>query len=528
MSIQLGMAVLIYVIADLVLVKGKESDKELKWTVAMYITLLFIVYPIAFSPTEGYFNIGDFKLKFFVVFTPGFLISTAILLIKNNIWGKDRPVLSLLDKAVLFFCLFSFVSFLLSGNFYKSFVGAEEWKTGLLFQLVLAAIYFFVSRFGEADRLLLRAMLLVGCFVFLIGILQRFSVNVFGLYNDVDPLGQIRFLSTIGQATWYSSYLCLVFPLGIYLFSAADVLLDKVLSTAFLVLASMSLVTQNSDSAYAAMFVILVAMTGVYLYKGDGCVRLGVAYCLMAVSVIVIGLMERGLADRFHKIDSLSVWVAQGPLPFAGIVLGLALIILGRRGGREVSRRLAKWFCVAVLLSVVVAGAFLLTGRGISSSAPETQEIGDILADYDNFDDSWGNSRGLIWKRTLELHSELPIWRKLLGIGPGMFGTYMDERTELVLDNAHNEWWTMLIEGGLFAGVAYLAIFVLAAREGIKGATGEEGASEKDAFLLTALAASIVGYVAHGMFCYQQTFTTPMVFVLIGLLVNICRKHKLL
>ena len=96
-----------------------------------------------------------------------------------------------------------------------------------------------------------------------------------------------------------------------------------------------------------------------------------------------------------------------------------------------------------------------------------------------------------------------------------MMSAHMEKYTELVLDNAHNEWLTVFIEGGVFAGLSYFLIFVLSIVRCIRSSFLQKDDNQR--LLLIALAASVAGYVGHGMFCYQQFLTTPMVFVLIGL-----------
>lgn len=66
-------------------------------------------------------------------------------------------------------------------------------------------------------------MILYGFFAgsgitFILGILNRFGVDPLGMYKGISSSYQILFLSTIGQATWYSSYVCTVFAIGLCIF----------------------------------------------------------------------------------------------------------------------------------------------------------------------------------------------------------------------------------------------------------------------------------------------------------------------
>ena len=120
------------------------------------------------------------------------------------------------------------------------------------------------------------------------------------------------------------------------------------------------------------------------------------------------------------------------------------------------------------------------------------------------------------------MYHDLPVWRKIIGIGPGMFSHYLGRYTELELDNAHNEWLTVFIESGIGAGLAYLAIFVVSIVDSARAAV--RSMDQEKALYLIALSAAVIGYVGHGVFCYQQALTTPMIFVLMGMASNVKEK----
>lgn len=127
---------------------------------------------------------------------------------------------------------------------------------------------------------------------------------------------------------------------------------------------------------------------------------------------------------------------------------------------------------------------------------------------YYTFDRDWGNGRGLIWYRTFQMYKDLPLINKLLGIGIGTFYQRISPYTDLVLANAHNEWLTAFVEMGIFGACAYLAVFITAMVTVIKRQ------SRHEAYLIIA---TILAYMVHGLFCYQQCISTPMMVVLIGI-----------
>ena len=50
---------------------------------------------------------------------------------------------------------------------------------------------------------------------------------------------------------------------------------------------------------------------------------------------------------------------------------------------------------------------------------PSLGRLDDVLI----FNDNWGTYRGTAWRITVESWLAQPVWRKLLGVGPGMMHT---------------------------------------------------------------------------------------------------------
>ena len=100
-------------------------------------------------------------------------------------------------------------------------LGFELSSMGLAAQFLFIAVYFITSRLFDTDELktLLYVALAASAIVFAIGILQRFGLDVFDLYHG---LKNKLFISTIGQHTFFSSYLVLFFMLGVYALWSAE------------------------------------------------------------------------------------------------------------------------------------------------------------------------------------------------------------------------------------------------------------------------------------------------------------------
>ena len=500
-----------------VFLKRKDSHDRIYALNYMYLVLLFSLYPLVFSPIQGYQNMGAFKARIWAVITIALIVYEVVYAVALRIMRQDAVknsfagVISQIknsppDIAMIAYVLLATVSFAMAKDKVTALSGAYGWFTGLLFQYAIVAVYFSVSRFGRPDKKLINIILVSAMIVFAIGILHRFTVDPIGIYRLLQEEEYIRFLSTIGQATWYSSYLCLVFPLGLHIFLFTKEDSEKKLSGAFLVISAMTLVTQNSDTAYGAFFVIIVCYLILAFLRGEACTgvlkSLGMAVLLMSVGIIFMGLLERLFADRLVSIDELSIRIAQGIVPLAGIAAGIIMMLLDEakaavKRGAVAGMGLAICAAGVMLIFRYAADAYLILGK------------------------DWGNGRGLIWMRTIQMFRDQPLINKIFGIGPGMFYEKVSDYTELILANAHNEWLTAVVELGIAGGLVYLGIFVLAIAEACKSIISGRTDAEENEFGLNhydfVIIAMTLGYIVHGFFNYQQCISTPMYFALLAL-----------
>ena len=129
--------------------------------------------------------------------------------------------LSNLDVAMLCYLAAIFVSWLFSVDRAAAWTGTDGWSMGLRTQALLVLMYFLVSRYLIWWKGLLAVHMLASGGVFLLGILHRFSIDPLGMYQGLDESWQLLFLSTIGQASWYSGYVCVALTAGAAVFFIA-------------------------------------------------------------------------------------------------------------------------------------------------------------------------------------------------------------------------------------------------------------------------------------------------------------------
>lgn len=505
MVIRLLVAVIALLFIVYVLLREKPHDKQLCITSYWYVALLFSLYPLVFSPIQGYYAMGIFKFRIWAAVTACLILYSLFIFISGK---RTFSISSKLDIAMIVFASLVTISFLLSGNKLSSLTGFSGWYTGLLFLYGLVLVYFIISRNATIDNRFIWIIEISAIIIFAIGTLHRFYIDPIGIMKTLSPNECIRFLSTIGQATWYSSYLCLVFPVGLYAFISFDDKRNMIVSTIFLVTSACTLVTQNSDSAYISMFVIIVSFLVYAMYKGSKYLKkLGISFMIMSASIMLIGLIERFGLISMVALDALSINLSTGIIPAIGVVTGLILVFLNVDSKIYEKLHSKLPIICATTLIIFIAIAIIVGIKLISISANDV---------YFEASKDWGNGRGLIWLRTLQMYKDLPLVNKLFGIGPGCFNDHISNYTELILANAHNEWLTAMVEYGIIGVFSYLVIFIISLIEGIK-MMKKEAHADFSINMGIIVFACVLGYIIHNAFNYQQCISTPMIITLIGI-----------
>ncbi|MCR5507557.1 MAG: O-antigen ligase family protein [Lachnospiraceae bacterium] len=521
--------------------------------VSTYCCILFFAMPLIYH--NRYYDIGSFKYTMFMYITVSFLLFSTVmsfiyfvvLIVKKHINAESvREFLlsfSVIDLFVLAFVIASMLSFILSPNrtaeFPRFFLltgrapdhiinlpweGYKDWNMGLRSQLMFAAVYFLVSRlFLKSWKWdLIFVMLTSGAAVFLFGILHRFHIDPLGLYEGLSEYYMLKFLSTLGQSTWYSSYMVLIIPVGMvfFLYSSGKSHLKKAVLGIFNALSAATFVTQNSDSAYLAFLSSVVIMFAVSFNDNERFLNFLDLIIIMLSSIKFIGILQICFPQKASALDSLSFFMSKS----AATWILLILIVIFRIW---ISRRMdggLKIHDFSKVRNVIIAAVIICIPLGVIAGCLNTAGLIPFEpvknAEYLNFNDRWGNNRGYTWRNTVELMGE-DTWRSmaLTGPGPDCYPTvaYATEprASELlsfwageVVVCCHNEWLNMLFNEGILGFIAYLGIFVSSFIIFIK--------KTEDPLMICA-AAAVLAYFLHNFFCYQQILCTPIIFCIIAL-----------
>lgn len=494
----------------------------------LYLCFMLGVFPLLYK--YQYAGMGDYKYSVFTraaeIFIFVILLFAGVYLLKEN--TRTKITFTILDKAVLCYFAFTSVSFAISPFRQELFAGSDGWNMGYLSQLLFVCIYFCVSRCFKWKTWLLGLFMLSSGIVFGVGFLHRFDVDILNIYGDLELEHKVQFLSTMGQSSWYSSFLCVAFPIGLYLFFAAEKRSWRVAGGIYTFIAMCSLVTQNTDSAFLSLFAVVFVLFYLSFDEKKERVRLLETGMLISGSFTFVGVVQRIFADRMIPLDKLSLFVSQsGVMPVLFIVFSLLFFFYGKMGKEgEISR---KWFAaVSGCFLAGVAGTIVFivfNSTGFLNTHFGYQNVDNYLL----FSDQWGNGRGFAWRYSIDLFRELSFLQKWIGVGPdgysffaGSVPALSDKMVNfwgnLVLTNSHNEYLTKLINGGILGLSAYVCMLGSAVYLFIRERKKHE--------FLPAFALCTAAYAVHNIFCYEQVCCSPFFYILLGMGESLLKNYK--
>lgn len=521
------------------------ADYLLSTLTIIYVFCMLVIYPL--YNHNKYYDMGDSKYTFFKYVSLSFLALLLVALVlwvvgyKNqNNYKEMLKKCSYADWAVVAFGVISGLSYL--GSQYKDTAlwGYTGWYMGIMSQLIFVLTYFFVSRFCNYSPVTIGSAIGTAMMVYMIGILQRFSIDIFNMYEDLGPEYIEKFISTLGQTTWYTSYTMLVLPLGMYFYWRSEKMWIRIVSAIFTALGFAMICTTNSDSAYIAIVVILMVFFWYSLEENELFIRFWQMVLIGLASFRIVGILQtlfpESQIEHVAETEAITEFIVHSP-----IMLGLLIVVLGinifawvvykknddkdsnGKKGVDANNKTKSVTQLKFLRYVMLGGAaltlltvflmiLLVTNHQLSPDSPLNG------VDFFNFVDAWGNHRGFNWRMAWTAFSHASFKDLLIGVGPDCFAnamnTYCAEEvyvywSGMQLACAHNEYLNMLVTEGLLGVVSYLAIFVLLFLR-----MGKYASKNK---LVVPYMAAIVAYVGHNFFCYQQCITTATIFVLMGI-----------
>ena len=493
----------------------KNYKEGLQYWTMLYFACMFLAFPLYFQ--NNYINILEAKTLFFKLATYIYLVgSGAVLWLISIIRVEEDRKLKIKQKTKkakksykmqnqdIWVCAFGvavLLATILSGNFKNAWYSPDGKLFGTEIILLCCGLYFVVKK-GIVKSKVTDWAIGIGCgLVFALTILNRYGIDPLHMYSNLVAEQKSLYVSTIGNINIVSAYICVFIPVfcGAFLIGRRCGLLYC--------LALMAGVSTNSDSFFLGCGCAMILFLWVAMENHEKMLRYIWICILSAGSVLGLKWMNH-LINYNCKWKIIQIYLLEKINWYFILVVLLVVLLIIRKYGEQLPWKQIRKGVFALIACVTMVFVIYVIWLNLgNANAGNSMLI---------FGDSWGTNRGYVWKRTVSLFKELPLYQKLFGVGPGgfkeFFAVYNAERVKgslLPFVDPHNEILFYLSSTGLIGAITYIGMFVSMIRKCLMKR------DEKTMILL----AVFVAWIAQGMVNTPLVFTTPFLFMFFGCVV---------
>ncbi len=480
---------------------NRTSAGELVCTA--YLCLLGVALPLAVH--DAYFDITRAKAVVFWALSALLLLAWALRALTTR---GERPCPLRPDPPAALFAVFVITHILSTLLFHSSsdaMLAPDNRFQGVLSFALYLPVFLILRRGGRLSPLVRFALLLGSSAAALLGVLDVFDLSVLPL-RAVSPAIELpRFLSTVGNISFFSALCVLFLPLAAYYaLSAKDLRGAAPYAFCALVLFCGGLAARAESFLLGA----LVFFAGLPLFCRETAVlrRVPLLWALAAAAAMLFTLAMSSRA-LYRPSELARLLCAPGPM-LAVCVFGAAAFLWLRRKDEALVLIVRKVYVILFAALLALALVFLLLANTLwKDSLPAS--IASVVV----FGPSWGSDRGAEWMSFWQMFRSCPLPQKLIGNGAGSLAAWdVAHRIfpDAVTDSAHNEYLHYLLTGGLLGLASYLALLGIALRRALR----------RPSWAGCALALSCAAYAAQAFVNIAQPFTTPLFFALTALLLS--------
>ena len=409
------------------------------------------------------------------------------------------------------------VSTVLSLSPGASFWGLGGYYGGCMMVLFTAAGYLAVRAFAP-QKILNGLTFCVGvttALVTVLYVLNIFNIDLIGTYADTAVVERAQFFSTLGQKNFCSGFMAFALPLVFYAFLVARGPRHTVFYGIPAFFGGLALAVVDAEGLMLGVGVAALVLICQKNFTTRTLRRLAV---IGAFFFFHAGWMQY-MRTHVYTQGGKPMLAALGHVAQRGFVVCLvvwAVLYFGLRG-----RELPLYRPGRVLAGGIVAGAAVLTLlANCVPGFPSLGRLDDVLI----FNDNWGTYRGTAWRITVESWLAQPVWRKLLGVGPGMMHTAVADWAGAGITDrmktfyaAHNEYLELLLTTGA-AGLAAWLWFVIAHLRRAAQNWLRPG--------VAPVTLALISYLAHAVISIRVSMIFPEIMLLFALLQVFCLPEK--
>lgn len=487
---------------------SNRFDRLMRNLTTIYLSAVCFLLPLVFY--RLYFDITEAKHIFFMAASAVYLL----LLVVLYILSPDRmPFKKSLSPSPAVLCLLAFfacsvASAFLSAHPQDVLLGQHNRYQGLLTASVYTALVLALARQSFDLRFTEAALAASGSIAGILGILNHFGIDPVGFTVNLSAADQGRFLSTIGNADFYGSFLCIAFPVTFGWFCREKTLLRRLLSASALFAVSLGSMVAGSDSTALGLIAATLAFPLVLLYEKNSLQRYFIGWMLFACAALLFGIVSPLLPSATY-LSYFAVAVSAAPVALAILLLCGALLLAFSKARSWNPTRSRKRYGYLLLAGALVCVVALVLLNTLFKDVPLGRSDR-----YLRWSESWGTDRGKIWTYCFNLYASFSPAQKLFGGGSGVL-YYADQANRVfqdaALDTAHNEYLQYLLTTGALGLAAYLLMLLFVIRSGVRSGGRQP--------IVRGFVVAVIAYAAQAAVNIAQPASTPFLFLLIGILI---------
>ena len=484
----------------------KKLKKEKNVAAALctaYLCLLGVALPLTVH--DAYFDITRTKATVFWVLSALLVLGWTLRRFVFRRGGEPPARFAPPDALFAVFALCHVVSTLLFRSSENALLAPDNRFQGVLSFALYLAVFLILRRDGALTPLVRWALGLGFAAAAALGIAELFGADPLGLRALSPERELIRFLSTVGNVSFFSALCVLFLPLAAYRAISAETLRGAPGAALCALLAlwgGMSARAEGFVLGALAFFLLLPLLTR----EARVLRRVPLLWAAAAAAAGVFFLAMRRWA--LYRPSELTALLCSPAVLLPTLALSAALYALLRRRDDLAVLRAKRVYVLLFALAVLAGLGFLLLANTLLR-----ERLPARIAAVAVFSPEWGSDRGREWASVWQMLRAAPPRQKLIGSGAGSLAAWDRAHplfADAVTDSAHNEYLHVLLTGGLLGLGAYLALLVSALVRALREPSRGR----------TALALGCAAYAVQAAVNLAQPFTTPLFFALLALLLS--------
>ena len=389
--------------------------------------------------------------------------------------------------------------------------GLGGYYGGLMMVLFTSLGYLCVRAFataGDFDGLAL-AVGVTSAIVTVLYVLNTFNIDLIGTYANTAVVERAQFFSTLGQKNFNAGYLAVTLPIVFWMFLSARGPRRTVAYGIPACMGGLALAVVDADG----LLLGLAAAAAVLVCGKDFTTRTLRRMMFLGMAFFVWAGFMQYWREHVYTQGGAPMLAALGKNALAGFcvcaAVWLALLALEKRFHKVLPlyrpARVLTALAAAVLL-LLLAWANLLPGY------PGLGALDGFLV----FNDAWGTFRGVGWRAAWGVWADGSVFRKLVGVGPGMMhravvrwaGESLTPRMNTFYA-AHNEYLEQLLTTGA-AGLAAWLWFLVSHLKAVRGRWNFPG--------VAPVTLALTSYLTQAVVSIRVSMVFPEVMLLFALL----------